>query len=69
MPDWVLARHREIGECIRLARTEAKMSQVELGERVGRDHKTIHRYETAQRVLDLPLIANALGKRPSELID
>ncbi|MFJ2719348.1 helix-turn-helix domain-containing protein [Streptomyces sp. NPDC087437] len=72
MPDWVLARHREIGERIRLARTEAKMSQVELGERVGRDHKTIHRYETAQRVptlFDLLLIANALGKRPSELID
>ncbi|MFJ4551116.1 helix-turn-helix domain-containing protein [Streptomyces sp. NPDC088817] len=72
MPDWVLARHREIGERIRLARIEAKLSQVELGERVGRDHKTIHRYETAQSVptlFDLLLIANALGKRPSELID
>lgn len=72
MPDWVLTRRREIGEAIREARREARLSQVELGERVGRDHKTIHRYETAKSVpslVDLLLIADALGMRLSRLVD
>ncbi|WP_330342746.1 helix-turn-helix transcriptional regulator [Streptomyces sp. NBC_00557] len=64
MPDWVLTRRREIGERIRVARSAARLSQVELGERVGRDHKTVHRYETAQtapNLTDLLLIAEALS--------
>jgi len=63
MPDWVPARRREIGERIRARRRAAGLSQVQLGEHVGRDHKTIHRWETAQTNLsltDLLLLAHAL---------
>jgi transcriptional regulator with XRE-family HTH domain len=72
LPDWVAARQREIGERIRTARREVRMSQEQLGERVGRDHKTIHRYETAQRVpslIDLLLIADALDMPLARLVD
>lgn len=71
MPDWVLARRRVIGDRIRDARRSAGLSQVQLGERVGLDHKTIHRYETAQRaptITELLLIADALGTPLSELV-
>jgi transcriptional regulator with XRE-family HTH domain len=71
MPDWVPARRREIGDRIRTARRAAGLSQVQLGERVGRDHKSIHRYETAQRapsLTDLLLIADALGTPLAELV-
>ncbi|MFJ9114501.1 helix-turn-helix domain-containing protein [Streptomyces sp. NPDC102394] len=72
MPDWVLTRRRQIGERIRIARRDAQLSQAELGERVGRDHKTIHRYETGKSVpslADLLLIAEAVGVRLSTLVD
>jgi transcriptional regulator with XRE-family HTH domain len=71
MPDWVPTRRRQIGERIRTARRYAGLSQVQLGERVGRDHKTIHRYETAQSVpslVDLLLIADALGTPLADLV-
>jgi transcriptional regulator with XRE-family HTH domain len=71
MPDWVPARRREIGDRIRTARRAAGLSQIQLGERVGRDHKSIHRYETAQRapsLTDLLLIADALGIPLAELV-
>ncbi len=71
MPAWVLTRRRAIGGRIRDARIDAQLSQVQLGERIGRDHKTIHRYETAQSVptlVDLLLIADALDVPPAELL-
>jgi transcriptional regulator with XRE-family HTH domain len=71
MPDWVPARRREIGERIRTARRHAGLSQIQLGERIGRDHKTIHRYETAQRapsLTDLLLIADALNTPLADLV-
>lgn len=71
MPDWVPIRHREIGERLRTARRAAGLSQVELGERVGRDHKTIHRYETAisiPNLFDLLLIADATGVPLADLV-
>jgi transcriptional regulator with XRE-family HTH domain len=71
MPDWVHPRRREIGERIRTARRAARLSQIQLGERVGRDHKTIHRYETAisvPNVVDLLLIADALNIAPADLL-
>lgn len=64
MPDWVPTRQRQIGDRIRTVRRTAGLSQVQLGERIGRDHKTIHRYETAQSVptlIDLLLLADVLG--------
>jgi len=70
MPDWVAIRRREIGERLRDARSAARLTQVQLGERIGRDHKTIHRYETASRIpnlVDLLLIADATGTTVPEL--
>ncbi|MFE6408131.1 helix-turn-helix domain-containing protein [Streptomyces sp. NPDC057837] len=71
VPDWVLARRRVIGDRIREARRAAGLSQVQLGERVGLDHKTVHRYETAQRaptITELLLIADALRVPLAELV-
>nr|WP_232108168.1 MULTISPECIES: helix-turn-helix transcriptional regulator [Streptomyces] len=47
-PDWALPRRRE-GARTREARVNADLTQVQLGERIGRDHRTIHRWEYAQR--------------------
>lgn len=63
LPDWVPRRRQQIGLQIRDARRAAKLSQMALGERVGRDHKTIHRWEnalTAPDLTDLLLVADAL---------
>lgn len=71
MPDWVPARCREIGERIRILRKGQGISQLVLGERVGRDHKTIHRYEaghTVPTLVDLLLIAHALNVPLHELV-
>lgn len=71
MPDWVPHRRREIGERIRTARRATGLSQIQLGERVGRDHKTIHRYEVASSVptlVDLLLIADALDVPLADLV-
>lgn len=71
MPDWVPARRREIGERLRAARREAGLTQIQLGERVGRDHRTIHRWEYAQRIPDLSdllLLADALGVPLADLV-
>ncbi|WP_255951527.1 helix-turn-helix domain-containing protein [Streptomyces odontomachi] len=71
LPDWVLARRRAIGDRIRAARLHANLSQVALGERIGRDHKTIHRYEYGTSVAtvdDLILIADACGVPLAQLV-
>ncbi|HSE05909.1 MAG TPA: helix-turn-helix transcriptional regulator [Methylomirabilota bacterium] len=71
MPDWVPHRRREIGERIRTARRATGLSQIQLGERVGRDHKTIHRYEVASSIptlVDLLLIADATGVPLADLV-
>lgn len=71
MPDWVPARRREIGARIRTARLHANLTQLQLGERIGRDHRTIHRWEYATRVPDLEdllLLADALDVPLAELV-
>ena len=71
MPDWVPARRREIGDRIRTTRRLRKLSQIQLGERIGRDHKTIHRYETAAtspNLTELLLIADALNVELADLV-
>lgn len=71
MPDWVPARRRQIGDRIRTARLHANLTQVQLGERIGRDHKTVHRYETAVTapgLTELLLIADAVGVPLAELV-
>lgn len=71
MPDWVHARRREIGARIRDARLNADLTQVQLGELIGRDHRTIHRWEYALRIPDLEdllLIADALDTPLADLV-
>jgi transcriptional regulator with XRE-family HTH domain len=71
MPAWVRARRRQIGDRIRTTRRLRKLSQIQLGERIGRDHKTIHRYETAAtapNLTELLLIADALGVELADLV-
>jgi len=71
MPDWVPARRRQIGARIREARAAANLTQFQLGERIGRDHRTIHRWEYGQRVPnldDLLLLADALGVPLRDLV-
>jgi transcriptional regulator with XRE-family HTH domain len=71
MPDWVIARRRQIGERLRDARRQAGLSQLELGRRVGRDHRTIHRWEYALRIPsleDLLLVADALDVPLADLV-
>ncbi|MEU5596800.1 helix-turn-helix transcriptional regulator [Streptomyces sp. NPDC020298] len=70
-PDWVPRRRQQIGLQIREARRAARLSQATLGERVGRDHKTIHRWEsgaTNPTLTDLLLVADALGVPLAELV-
>lgn len=71
MPDWVPARRREIGERLRAARLEAGLTQLQLGERIGRDHRTIHRWEYAHRIPnleDLLVLADALNVPLADLV-
>lgn len=71
MPDWVHTRRRDIGDRIRATRRSTGLSQLQLGERIGRDHKTIHRWETAATAPDLNdllLLADALDVPLAELV-
>lgn len=70
-PDWVLARRRAIGARVRAARTDAGLTQEALGERVGIDHKTVHRieYATSDPSLSVLLgIARAAGVTLADLV-
>ncbi|WP_405543929.1 helix-turn-helix transcriptional regulator [Streptomyces phaeochromogenes] len=71
MPDWVPARRRQIGQRLRAARVHAGLTQLELGQRIGRDHRTIHRWEYALRIPnleDLLLLADATGAPLADLV-
>ncbi|GHI91259.1 helix-turn-helix domain-containing protein [Streptomyces olivaceus] len=71
MPDWVPARRRQFGERLRAARLHANLTQLELGQRIGRDHRTIHRWEYALRkpdLEDLLLLADALNVPLADLV-
>ncbi|GAA2199981.1 helix-turn-helix transcriptional regulator [Streptomyces bangladeshensis] len=71
LPDWVPHRRRQIGLQIRDARRAAGLSQLALGERINRDHKTISRWEnalTAPDLTDLLLIADALDVPLADLV-
>jgi transcriptional regulator with XRE-family HTH domain len=49
---------------IREYRLYANLSQMDLGERIGRDHKTVHKWEygtSVPNLNDLLLIADACG--------
>ncbi|WP_416975677.1 helix-turn-helix transcriptional regulator [Streptomyces sp. 4F14] len=71
MPDWVLTRRWQVGERIREERLRVGLSQVRLGQAIGRDHRTVHRWETAQRIPnleDLLLLAHVFGIELPDLV-
>lgn len=71
MPEWVPAARRAIGDRIRAARTQRKLTQESLGELTGLDRKTINRVEQgthATSVDHLLLIAHALDTPLADLV-
>ena len=71
LPDWVRLRRRAIGDHIRAARMYANLTQAQLAERIGREHKTISKFEHAVSVptlTDLLLIAHALDVPLADLV-
>lgn len=70
LPSWLQHNRRAVGERIRDLRLSAGLSQVELGQRVDLDHKTISRYENGLRnvgIDEVALLSRALGVRPERL--
>ncbi|MFF7452081.1 MULTISPECIES: helix-turn-helix domain-containing protein [unclassified Streptomyces] len=71
LPAWVLTRRQAIGNHVRAARTERKLTQEKLGELVGLDRKTVNRIEqgTHATLIDhLLLIADALDIPLADLV-
>jgi transcriptional regulator with XRE-family HTH domain len=67
----VLARRQAIGGRIRHVRLHANFTQVRLGELIGVDHRTVHRWEYATSVpslTDLLLLADACGVPVTDLL-
>ncbi|WP_330236173.1 helix-turn-helix domain-containing protein [Streptomyces sp. NBC_00566] len=70
-PDWVLTRRREIGARIRTERERVGLTQEQLAARVGREHRTIHRWEYGTRIPnleDLLLLAHAFDIPITDLV-
>lgn len=70
-PDWVIARRRLLGKKIRDARLWADLTQMQLAEKVGVDHRTIHRieYATSDPTLSVLLrIADAVRVPVGDLV-
>lgn len=70
-PEWVLARRRLLGDRIRAARVEAKLTQEMLGELSGIDRQSINRIEqghAAARIDSLFRIAEALDVDLADLV-
>ncbi|MFE2555952.1 helix-turn-helix transcriptional regulator [Streptomyces sp. NPDC059352] len=70
-PAWVRTSREHVGARIRDAREHANLSQIQLGELVGVDHKTVHRIEYGRSDPKLGLllqIARALDVPLSELL-
>lgn len=71
LPDWVLARRREIGDNVRAARRAKQLSQEQLAERVDLDRKTVNRIEQGAygtNIDYLVLIAHALDVPLAQLV-
>lgn len=70
-PDWVHTRRRQIGDRLRHARKTVGLTQETLAERIGRDRKSVIRWENGYSVPDLEdllLIADALDVPLSQLV-
>jgi ribosome-binding protein aMBF1 (putative translation factor) len=63
LPVWVLDQRRELGENIARYRKEAGLSQDQLADRIGKERRSVQRYERGERdpsFSDLVLIAHGL---------
>lgn len=71
LPQWIQQHRWAVGTLIRTHRTNAGLSQVQLAERAGVDHKTVSRAENgvyAVSVDQLARFARALDISSSELL-
>ncbi|MFF3092252.1 helix-turn-helix domain-containing protein [Streptomyces cyaneofuscatus] len=71
LPDWVLPRRQQIGATLRAARERRGLTQIQLGELAGMDHKTVHRIEYATSDPSLTMLlrlAAALHVELAELL-
>lgn len=71
LPEWVLARRRELGSRIGETRRAARISQEALANSIGLERRTIQRYEAGVRdpgFSDLLLIAHALNTPLADLV-
>jgi transcriptional regulator with XRE-family HTH domain len=71
LPDWVITRRQAIGNHVRAARTEKRLSQEKLGDLTGLDRKTVNRIEQgahASLIDHLLLIADALDVPLADLV-
>ncbi|ARF62916.1 transcriptional regulator [Streptomyces violaceoruber] len=70
-PDRALARRQQIGRHLRELREDRGLTQIQLGERAGMDHKTVHRIEYAMSDPSLSMLlrlAAALGVPLADLV-
>ncbi|MFD4275078.1 helix-turn-helix transcriptional regulator [Streptomyces cyaneofuscatus] len=70
-PDWELPRRQQIGRRLRGLREDRGLTQVQLGEQAGMDHKTVHRIEYAINDPSLGMLlrlAAALNVELAELV-
>lgn len=70
-PDWVHARRREIGDHIRTARLDAKLTQEGVALRAGIERHNLNRIEqghAAARLDTLLRIADAIGVPLTDLV-
>jgi transcriptional regulator with XRE-family HTH domain len=71
LPDWIQQHRWAVGARIRDHRHTAGLSQVQLAEQAGIDHKTISRAENgvyAVSIDQLARLARALGVSSAELL-
>lgn len=71
LPHWIQQYRWAVGERIRDQRHAAGLSQVQLADRAGIDHKTVSRAENgvyAVSVDQLARLARALGTSPGALL-
>ena len=71
LPDWVIDQRRNLGESIARYRRGAGLSQDQLADRIGKERRSVQRYERGERdpsFSDLVLIAEALDVSLAELV-
>jgi len=71
LPSWVIDQRRALGENIIRLRRGAGLSQDQLADRIGKERRSVQRYERGERdpsFSDLVLIAHGLNVPLAELV-